>query len=303
MERVITAEEREYLAKYDPSKYERPSCTVDMLIFTIGEKAKTYRELPEKSLELLMIKRRDFPFKGYWAIPGGFVNMGEDIYESAKRELKEETNLENLYMEQLYTWGDRDRDPRTRVISTSYLALVPKEQLNFEAGDDAAEAKLFAVKLKELSTEEVHNESEHRVDTVYELTMKSEDGVDTLVSKVRSTKRLVGTSIEETLEVLDSGVAFDHAKIIVYAINRLRNKIEYTTIAFNLIGEHFTFGELQSVYSTILDRTFTAPNFRRKMLPLLEPADVVETNKGHRPAKYYRLKKSALFKDFFAGEE
>lgn len=293
--RNISVEEKEFLENYDASKYERPSATVDMLIFTIGEKAKTYRELPEKTLQLLLIKRRDYPFKDMWAIPGGFANVNEDLYESAKRELKEETNLENIYMEQLFTWGEKDRDPRTRVISTSYMALVPKNQLNFKAGDDAAEAKLFSVKLKKLSVKDFMNKKNTGIETIYELSLRNDDNDITLISKVRSIKKLVGTSIEETFEVIDSDVAFDHSKIIVYAINRLRNKIEYTTIAFNLIGEYFTFGELQSVYSTILDKEFTAPNFRRKMLPMLEPINVIEENKGHRPAKYYKLNKKWLF--------
>lgn len=286
--------EQEFLKNYDSNKYEKPSATVDMLIFTIGEKAKSYRELPEKNLELLLIKRKGFPYKDMWAIPGGFINMKEDLYESAKRELKEETNLENIYMEQLYTWGEKERDPRTRVISTSYMALVPKEKLNIKAGDDAAEAKLFSVKLVELYSNDIIDNNEIvGVETVYELVLRNDD--ETAISKVRVIKKLVGTAIEETYEVLENGMAFDHAKIIVYAINRLRNKIEYTTVAFNLINKEFTIGELQSVYSTILDQTFTAPNFRRKMLPMLEEVDRVEEEKGHRPAKYYRLSKKYLF--------
>lgn len=286
--------EQEFLNNYNADKYEKPSATVDMLIFTIGEKEKSYRELPEKNLELLLIKRKGFPYKDMWAIPGGFIDIHEDLYESAKRELKEETNLENIYMEQLYTWGETDRDPRTRVLSTSYMALVPKEKLNIMAGDDAAEAKLFSVKLVELySSDIIENDEMVGLETVYELVLKNND--KTAISKVKVTKKLVGTSIEETYDVIDNGMAFDHAKIIVYAINRLRNKIEYTTVAFNLINKEFTIGELQSVYSTILDQNFAAPNFRRKMLPMLEEVDRVEEEKGHRPAKYYRLSKKFVF--------
>jgi len=104
--------EEEFLESYDASKYERPSVTVDMLIFTVtNEKKENYRKLPEKVLRLLMIKRADHPYIGQWALPGGFIKMDESLEEGALRELKEETNIDNIYMEQLYTWGDVNRDP------------------------------------------------------------------------------------------------------------------------------------------------------------------------------------------------
>lgn len=113
--------EEQFLTTYDASKYERPSVTVDMLILTVTEEEKkNYRKLPEKVLKLLMIKRGDHPYMGQWALPGGFVQMNESLDEAAGRELKEETNIDDIYMEQLYTWGDVARDPRTRVISASY---------------------------------------------------------------------------------------------------------------------------------------------------------------------------------------
>lgn len=288
--------EKEFLKNYNADEYEKPSATVDMLIFTIGEKEKSYRELPEKNLELLLIKRRDYPFKDCWAIPGGFVNINEHIYDAARRELKEETNLEGIYMEQLYTWGAVNRDPRTRVISTSYMALAPKEKMHFKAGDDAADAKLFKAKLTELSVEEIRdNDHVIEIDTEYLLTLTN-DEAETIQARVISRRKVLGSSVDESFEIVNSDLAFDHAKIIVYAINRLRNKIEYTTVAFNLIGTIFTVGELQSVYETILDEKFTSPNFRRKILPMLEEVDATsEKNRGHRPAQHYRLSKEALF--------
>jgi len=119
----LTAEQ--FLSTYDASKYPRPSVTVDMLIFSVtDEEKKNYRKLPEKVLRLLMIKRGDHPYLGQWALPGGFVKMDESLDEAALRELKEETNINDIYMEQLYTWGAVARDPRTRVISVSYMSLV-----------------------------------------------------------------------------------------------------------------------------------------------------------------------------------
>lgn len=296
----MDANEKKFLETYSPEKYEKPSATVDMLIFTVSDKETSYRKLPEKNLELLLIKRRDYPFKDRWAIPGGFANIDEDLYISAKRELEEETNLKNIYMEQLYTWGDVGRDPRTRVISTSYMALVPKEKLNFRAGDDAAEALLFTVDIKEDKAEErVLNGRKMETFTEYTLTLSNEQNNIVIKSRIRSTKKVLGASVEETLEIISSDLAFDHSKIIFYALNRLRNKAEYTPIVFNLIGETFTIGELQTLYETILGTEYSSPNFRRKILPMLEEADnETEKNRGHRPAQIYRLSDKALFGGF-----
>lgn len=151
--------EEEFLKAYDASKFERPSVTTDMLIFTVMEKEnKNYRKLPEKTLKLLMIKRGDHPCLGWWALPGGFVNMDESLDQGALRELKEETNIDNIYMEQLYTWGDVDRDPRTRIITTSYMALVDSQALNIKASDDADDAKWFDVSYKLYQEQKTVNE-------------------------------------------------------------------------------------------------------------------------------------------------
>lgn len=130
--------EEEFIEGYDPTLFERPSITVDMLIFTVAE----------NKLKLLLIKRKNHPGLGEWALPGGFVNMDESLEEAAARELKEETNLEDVYLEQLYTWGEIKRDPRTRIITVTYIALVKKENMKVAAGDDAAKAKWFKCGVK-----------------------------------------------------------------------------------------------------------------------------------------------------------
>ncbi|EGW41768.1 NUDIX hydrolase [Desulfosporosinus sp. OT] len=141
----LTAEE--FLKSYDAGKFERPSVTVDTAIFTItGDDEVNQRNLSNRELQVLLIKRGGHPFLGQWALPGGFVNPAEDIDQAAVRELKEETNLDCSYMEQLYTWGEVNRDPRTRVISISYLALLDSTKFDIQAGDDAADAKWYTVK-------------------------------------------------------------------------------------------------------------------------------------------------------------
>lgn len=235
--------EAEFLKQYDPDRYEKPAVTVDMLIFTVN---------PEKdySLELLLIERGGHPYLGKWALPGGFVEMDESLEEAAARELKEETDLSDIYMEQLFTFGDVGRDPRMRVISVAYMALVPKEKLHPVAGDDAAKVKWFTV----------GNEEGH-------LILQAE-GV---------------TLTEENL-------AFDHEKVIKTALQRLKNKVEYTDIAFELAGEEFTLTQLQSIYEAILGRELHKPNFRRSIADRVEKTGEKETMSSNRPSCLYRKK-------------
>ncbi|MFV0239297.1 MAG: NUDIX domain-containing protein [Lacrimispora sphenoides] len=206
--------EKEFLLQYRPGNYERPSVTVDMLIFAVDEE--------EMETEVLLIKRKNHPCIGQWAIPGGFVNVDESLEAAAARELEEVTGLKGICLEQLYTWGNVKRDPRTRVISVSYMAAVPKNQLTPKAGDDAEEACWFQVKKKKLSELEngatyaltIENEEEHifmsyRITETYErqgMMWKKETEIDLLPA----------------IDVLDQEkLAFDHAEILNVAMDRL----------------------------------------------------------------------------------
>lgn len=240
--------ENEFLKSYDMSKYERPSVAVDMVVFTIKDfQEDNYRKLPQKKLSVLMIKRGNYPFKDRWALAGGFVMKGESTEQSAKRELFEETGVENIYLEQLYTFSEPQRDPRGWIMSCSYMALVDSQKLNAHAGDDAKEVNWFNVDYDlEHEVESVSN-GVKTVERYYTLTLQSNDGI-ILKSKVcYKTHITISGSWSEFVE-LDSDLAFDHAKIISYAIERLRNKLEYTTIAFNLLPSTFTFTDLQMVH-------------------------------------------------------
>ena len=130
-----TQSEQQYLQNYDPSQYEHPSVTVDILIFTVSD----------RKLRLLLIRRNEYPYMGKWAIPGGFLRMDESADEAAARRIREEAGVEGIHLEQLYTFSAVDRDPRTRVISIAYLATVPHEKLQFRAGTGAEEASLFTI--------------------------------------------------------------------------------------------------------------------------------------------------------------
>ncbi|MCX7710725.1 MAG: NUDIX hydrolase [Clostridia bacterium] len=281
--------EDEFLQEYDASIYERPSVTVDMLIFTVmNEKKENYRKLSEKSLKLLLIKRGDHPYMGQWALPGGFVSVKESIDEAALRELKTETNIDSIYMEQLYTWGEVNRDPRTRIISCSYMALVDSAALDIKAGDDAAEAFWFDLKYKVVQEKKSILENGFISEKLVLLNLSNE--IETLNATVKVEETVEGRTRRIERDVVDSkGIAFDHPKMIEYAIERLKNKIEYTDIAFNLMPELFTLSELQQVYEVILDRELLAAAFRRKVADMVIETNQFTKDAGHRPSKLYRF--------------
>jgi len=203
--------EKEFLLQYRPGNYEHPSVTVDMLIFAVDEE--------EMETEVLLIKRKNHPCIGQWAIPGGFVNVDESLETAAARELEEETGLKGVCLEQLYTWGNVKRDPRTRVISVSYMAAVPKDQLTPKAGDDAC---WFQVKKKKLS--ELENGA------TYALTIENEEDHIFMSYRITETYERQGmmwkkeTEIDllPAIDVLDQEkLAFDHAEILNVAMDRL----------------------------------------------------------------------------------
>jgi 8-oxo-dGTP diphosphatase len=208
----------------------RLSVTVDVIIFT----------LREGDLHVLLVKRRYSPFEGMWAIPGGFVAMDESLEEAALRELEEETGVRNVYLEQLYTFGDVDRDPRGRVITVAYFALVPAAAIDPRAGSDAVETRWWSV---------------------YDL----------------------------------PSLAFDHANILSYALQRLRYKLEYTAVGFELLPEVFTLSELQAAYEVVLGEELDKRNFRRKILSaeVIEETGMYRTGEG-RPAKLYHFRDDAV---------
>jgi 8-oxo-dGTP diphosphatase len=203
----------EFLEIYNPDKYRKPAVTVDTLIFTMKSV-----NTENKELQILLIKRKEHPCIGQWAIPGGFVNMDEDIEAAALRELKEETDVDDVYIEQLYTFGDVGRDPRDRIISISYMALIEYDKLKPKAGDDAAEVALFTVEKYAIvfsNEESIYNlnfyNKERKIKMEY-----------TVVEK--RIKKGVGKSMEVGIKPAKENIdllAFDHEKMINLAINRL----------------------------------------------------------------------------------
>jgi 8-oxo-dGTP diphosphatase len=211
--------------------YPRPALTVDIVVFT----------LRDNHLEVLLVKRGAEPFKERWALPGGFVQMAESLEAAASRELEEETGVQDAYLEQLYTYGDPQRDPRGRIVSVAYFSLIPSGRtIRPEGGSDAASAGWFSI-----------------------------DNLPTL--------------------------AFDHSDILDYALRRLRYKLEYSAVGFELLPDTFTLTQIQSTYEIILGEKLDKRNFRRRILEanIIEPTESLHSGEG-RPARLYRYRSDAV---------
>ena len=272
--------EEEFLKNYDSNQFFKPSVTVDSIIFTIRDvETDNYRKLPEKKLQVLLVKRAEHPYMGKWSLPGTFVRKEERFEEAVQRSLKAKTNMQDIYLEQLYSWGDPNRDPRTRIISTS-----------IKSGGSTQDANWFTVTLKSLKEKMTENKHGYKKEEEIEILLESKTEI--VKNKVKVVKELVdGNQIIYT-QILESELAFDHAKMLIYSIERLKNKVEYTTIAFNLMPEKFTLTKLQQVYEILLDKPLLKANFRRKIADMVIETDEYEENAGHRPSKLYCFNKN-----------
>ncbi len=207
-------------------EYPRGALTVDCVVFG----------LDDEELKVMLIQRGLAPFEGKWALPGGFVHVDETLEEAARRELEEETGLHKVFLEQLYTFGAVDRDPRERVVSVAYYALVKLSDHKVQAATDARDAAWFGV---------------HDVPSL----------------------------------------AFDHADILQMALERLRGKLRYQPVGFELLPKKFTLSQLQHLYELVLERVLDKRNFRKRVLAmdLLIETDEVEQDVSHRAARLFRF--------------
>lgn len=208
----------------------RPLVSVDVVIFA----------LRENDLQVLLVCRERPPFAEMWAIPGGLVGPNEGLQAAASLKLEEETGLTDVYLEQLYTFGEPTRDPRDRVITVAYFAAVPATRIVPRAAEDSEHVRWWSI---------------------YHLPR----------------------------------LAFDHGEILTYALRRLRYKLEYTAVGFELLPDEFTLTALQMAYETVLGEELDKRNFRRKILAagIIEPSGRVHAGEG-RPARLYRYREDAV---------
>ena len=265
--------EEEFLKDYDPSKFDRLAVTTDILIFSISEEYEdNYRKLSNKHFSVLLVKRDNYPYKDKWCLPGGFIKVDEDIEDAPIRILKNETGISDIYLEQLYTYGGVERDPRMRVISTSYMALVDKNRLRDKLKDNASWFNI--------TKEEDKN-------NIY---VTLDNGTDILKYTIKKTLKEKTTDRYKFMIEENTSLAFDHPLVITSGMERLKNKVSYTDVVFNMMPKYFTLGELQQVYEIILGKKLLDPAFRRIIKDKVEKTDKVKTGGGHRPSVLFTYK-------------
>lgn len=265
--------EEEFLRDYDPNKFERLSITADILVLSVSSNdSLNYRKTDDKKMSVLLVKRDNYPFKDMWCLPGGFVGYNEELDAAPKRILKNETNLDNIYLEQLYTYGNVNRDPRMRVISTSYMSLIDKNMLNENLNKNASWFDITLFEEGNIVTIVLDNNNET-------LSFKIEKQL-----KEKTTDRYSFKVIE------NNSIAFDHPLVILAGLERLRSKLQYTDIVFNMMPKYFTLGELQKVYEVILGKKLLDPAFRRIIQDKVKKTNKMKTGEGHRPSVLFEYK-------------
>ena len=264
--------EQEFLKAYNPSDYPSFAITTDILVFGISSVDDlNYKKLDAKKMSILLIKRDTYPFKDKWCLPGGFVEINENLDDAPKRILKKETGLDKIYLEQLYTFGSINRDPRMRVITSSYMALIDKDRIGNNINDKSSWFDIIKVE-----------ENKNTIKVVLS------NNVDTIEFSVKKKLRELTTD-RYSFEIEDNSyLAFDNPLVIVSGIERLKNKIEYTDIVFNMMPEYFTLGELQKVYELILGKKMLDPAFRRIIAKKVIQTDKFKTGEGHRPSRLFK---------------
>ncbi len=223
--------EQEFLSQYNIHDFDVPLTSVDLVIFTIKDQA----------LHVLLVQRGEHPFKGMWALPGGFIDIhnDDDLEATALRKLYQKTGVKTPYLEQLQGFGNRARDPRGWSATFSYFALIPSENIQLVHGANADAARWFVI----------------------------EDG---------------GIALD---------LAFDHAQILRVAVQRLRSKVEYSSLPVHLLPEEFTLSELQRVHEIVLGRSIDKSAFRKRIREgdFLEEVPNGWRHGSNRPARLYRL--------------
>lgn len=237
-------DEAGFLAEYDAAEFSHPSLTVDVVLLTATE----------DSLAALLIRRERHPELGKWALPGGFVKLDESLDAAAARVVKEKAGLRGVFLEQLYTFGEIGRDPRTRVITVAYYALVTGDRLAAAGVPGGEKAQIARLRVP----------------------WAGERGGPV-----------------EALDATGAGLplAFDHAEVLGMAVKRLRGKLDYAPIGFQLLPDAFSLRALQQIHETISGRHLNKDSFRRRMLASgqLEGTGERRTDVEYRPPELYRF--------------
>ena len=260
--------------KYSIENYERPSVAADAVVFGIDtERTPDKNKLDKKKLRILLIKRGEEPFKGQYALPGGFLRRGETIEETALRELKEEAGVIDPKILLSGVYSKTDRDPRGWIISNAFLALTKTVELATDVRSDALEARWF--------------------DFSY-----SENGGDSIITISNVGQQEITLKFSNGSSLLSGGIAFDHAQIIYDAYKRLQSEVIDHGMIFELLPEKFTISDLWQPFCSITGVSTSYQNFRKKIMDQIEEIDEFETGASHRPSRLYRKRGRQVRRNF-----
>ena len=275
----ITEQDKKFLELYSDSVYEKPSVTVDAVIFRlVDEQTDNYRKLPQKKLQVYLKKRQYPPFKDVFGVVGTFIDLNYELNDTLKLCVKSKVGLTDYYYEQLFTFGEKSRDPRTRVLSVSYLLLT-----NSSAEINGGE--WFDVLVKDSAIKNSTTQNGFIKQKQIEIVLKNAN--TTLENTIEQTTTKIQLEETKLVEIKQSMLAFDHIKLIYFALERLKNKLEYTDVIFNLLNKEFTLTELKQSYELILNQKLLDANFRRKTSKYVLPTNKMVTGKGHRCSQLF----------------
>ncbi len=261
----------QFLANYDENQYRHPSNTVDMILMTVSE----------NQLKVLLVKRKDHPFIHDWAMPGGFINFDEDMETAVTRELAEETSItSNTYFTQLYTFGNADRDPRTRIITTAYLSMTSESNIrNTKAADDASDTGWFTISKNTISMDEKGRKSILTLDEAVK-----DVHMEYMVEDIAK-KNYVETK-SELLPSSNAKLAADHIKALNMAMDQMQQRVASSGILFNLLPTECTLREIQNAYEAVIGHKVDTANFRRDIRKMLKPVNKKKKVGGKLVALY-----------------
>ena len=273
--------------------YYRPSVSTDIIVFLIREnREESWRHDPGKRLSVLLVKRGVEPFKGAWALPGGFLREGETLVQCAAREIGEETGVLPRVLMPCGVYDAPDRDPRERVITRAYAGILNGEDIAARGGEDACDAAWFDLvsertgsRLRITLTREEKDETGAADEGGNQMSPAGGEKISCLVELLRTPFG------EPDCRIIESGgLAFDHAAILAAALITLRERIESFEHVFEFMPPLFTLTSLQNVMETVCGLSYTPANFRRKVAPYVEETQEFIRGSGHRPARLYKRK-------------
>lgn len=306
--------EKEFLAQYRQKDYPRPAYTVDIALFTIMNqeypasiKARHWIKNDKKfkrsfcQLKILLIKRGGHPYLNCWALPGGFVEPDETAKQAAIRELKEETGIWQPYLRQFYTFSDPCRDPRAWSVSTAFFSMTGGENIAVSAADDASEARWFEVIFQCIKNTKEEKKGQRIYIRDYELLLTNESNekhcADKLKARIEVKNIVADHHIETEVSIVSSqGLAFDHAKIIAYAIYKMRNELTHSGFLFAALPKYFTLTQLQQVYEAICNKIIVhKEDYMCDIRKLIEKVPRKEKESKSHKADLYKRKKTKIW--------